>query len=89
MALVVLFLLGVGNFAMHKAVLESRHLLLGRAPWFVHMLGGKRFGLVVEFLVLLGSMLMVAQGATGWAWGYAVYSLANAAAAWLILSDRI
>jgi len=89
MALVVLFLLGVGNFAMHKAVLESRHLLLGRAPWFVHLLGGKRFGLIVEFLVLLGSMLMVGQGATGWAWGYAVYSLANAAAAWLILSDRI
>lgn len=89
MALVVLFLLGIGNFAMHKAVLESRHLLVGRAPWFVHMLGGKRFGLMVEFLVLLGSMLMVSQGSTGWAWGYAVYSLANGAAAWLILSDRI
>lgn len=89
MALIVLFLLGVGNFAMHKAVLESRHLLLHRAPWFVHMLGGGRFGLVVEFLVLLGSMLMVDSGALGWAWGYAIYSLANAAAAWLILSSRV
>jgi hypothetical protein len=89
MALVVLFLLGIGNFAMHKAVLESRHVLLGRAPWFVHMLGGGKFGLGVEFLVLLGSMLMVSQGSLGWAWGYAVYSLANAAAAWLILSNRV
>lgn len=89
MALVVLFLLGVGNFAMHKAVLESRHDLLGRTPWFVHMLGGGKFGLVVEFLVLLGSMLMVDAGALGWVWGYAIYSLANGGAAWLILSNRV
>lgn len=89
MALIVIFLLGVGNFAMHKAVLESRHLLLGQAPSFVHMLGDGKFGLAVEFLVLLGSMLMVDSGALGWAWGYAIYSLANAAAAWMILSNRV
>lgn len=90
MALVVLFFLGIGNFAMHKAVLESRHALLGHAPWFIHMLGGGgKWGLGVEFLVLLGSMLMVDSGALGWAWGYALYSVANAAAAWLILSNRI
>jgi hypothetical protein len=89
MALAVLFFLGIGNFALHKAVLESRHPLLGRAPWFVHMLGGGKLGLSVEFVVLLGSMLMVADGALGWAWGYAFYSLANAFAAWLVLSDRI
>lgn len=89
MALIVLFLLGVGNFAMHQAVLESRHELLGRTPWFVHMLGTGKLGLAIEFLVLLGSMLMVDSGALGWAWGYAIYSLANAAAAWLILSHRV
>ncbi len=89
MALAILFFLGVGNFAMHKAVIESRHVLLGQMPWFVHKLGGRRFGFAVEFLVLLGSMLMVAEGATGWAWGYAIYSLANGTAAWLILTDRI
>jgi hypothetical protein len=89
MALAVLFFLGIGNFAMHKAVLESRHTLIGRMPWFVHMLGGGRFGLGVEFLVLLGSMLMVSQGSLGWAWGYVLYTFANAAAAWLILSNRV
>lgn len=88
MALIVLFFLGIGNFAMHKAVVESRHSLLGQMPWFVHKLGGRRFGFVVEFLVLLGSMLMVDSGALGWAWGYAFYSVVNAAAAWIILSDR-
>ncbi|MEO5586266.1 MAG: hypothetical protein ABIQ81_01090 [Novosphingobium sp.] len=89
MTLAVLFFLGIGNFAMHKAVLESRHALLGQVPWFMHMLGNGRMGLGVEFLVLLGSMLMVSQGSPGWAWGYAFYSLVNAAAAWLILSKRV
>lgn len=88
MAIVTLFLLGIANFAMHKAVLESGHPLLGRTRWFVHMLGG-RFSLVVEFLMLLGAMLMVDSGAFGWAWGYAFYSLVNGLAAWLILSDRL
>lgn len=89
MALAVLFFLGIGNFAMHKAVLESRHTLLGRMPRFVDKLGGGRFGLGVEFLVLLGSMLLVSQGSLGWAWGYVLYTAANAAAAWLILSNRL
>lgn len=88
MAIVVLFLLGIANFAMHKAVLQSGHALLGQASWFVHMLGG-RFSLVVEFLMLLGAMLMVDSGALGWAWGYAIYSLVNGLSAWLILSGRV
>ena len=66
----------------------SGHPLLGRTPWFVHMLGG-RFGMTVEFLMLLGAMLMVDAGALGWAWGYAFYSGVNGLAAWLILSDRV
>ena len=88
MALVLTFLLGIANFAVHKAVLESRHPLLGQVPWVYHMLGG-RFSLVVEFLMLLGSLLMVASGSTGWGWFYAGYSVINALAAWLILSRRI
>ncbi len=88
MALFVLFLFGIANFAMQKAVLESHHPLLGQLPWYFHMLGG-RFSLAVEFFMLLGAMLMVAEGSLFWAWGYALYSLANAVAAWLILSDRI
>lgn len=88
MAIALLFLLGITNFAMHKAVLESGHPLLGRAPWFFHLLGG-RFSLLVEFLLLLGAMLMIDAGATGWAWGYLVYTAANALSAWLILSGRV
>lgn len=88
MAIFLLFLLGIANFAMHKAVLESGHPLLGRMPWFFHMLGG-RFSLWVEFLMLLAAMLMAASGSTTWAWLYAAYSVLNGVSAWLILTGRV
>ncbi len=87
MALILTFLLGIGNFAMHKAVLESGHPLLSHLPWYVHMLSG-RVSLLVEFAMLLGAMLMVDSGAGGWAWGYGAYSMINGLSAWLILSGR-
>jgi hypothetical protein len=88
MALILVFLLGIGNFAMHKAVLESRHPLLGHVPWFVHMLGG-RVSLIAEFLMLLGALLLVGYGYPNWGWGYLGYSVLNAVAAWLILTRRV
>ena len=88
MAIAFLFLFGVGNFAMHKAVLESGHPLLRQVPWFFHLLDG-RLGLIVEFLLLTGAMLMVADGSQAWAWGYGAYTAMNAVSAWLILSDRV
>jgi len=88
MAITFLFLLGIANFAMHKAVLESGHPLLGRMPWFFHLLGG-RFSLAVEFFMLLGAMLMVAEGSAAWLWGYLAYSVMNGISAWLILDNRV
>ena len=88
MGLIIVFLLGVGNFALHKAVLESGHPMLGRMPWFVHMLGG-RISLGVEFLVLLAAMLAMGNGYPAWAWAYLGYSALNAISAWLILSRRV
>ena len=87
MGLVVIFCLGVLNFAAHKAVLESGHSLLGQMPWAIQPLGG-RLSLLVEFAMLLGAMIMVAAGSTGWAWLYALYSIVNGLAAWLIFSGR-
>lgn len=88
MAIVIIFLLGIGNFALHRAVLESRHPLLRQMPWFVSALGG-RLTLVTEFLVLLAALLLAANGWSGLAWAYLAYSALNALSAWLILTDRI
>jgi hypothetical protein len=83
-----IFVLGIANFAMHKAVLESGHPLVGRMLRFVHMLGG-RATLAAEFLILLGAMLLVATGLAGWGWAYLGYTALNAFAAWLMLTRRV
>lgn len=88
MALLLIFLLGVGNFAMHGAVLGSGHPMLGRSPWFIHLLGG-RITLATEFLLLLAAMLLEAEGWSWVLWAYLGYSALNALAAWLILTRRV
>ncbi len=88
MAIFFVFLLGIVNFAMHQAVRESGHPLLGRVPWYFHMLGG-RFSFAVEFFMLAGAMLMIANGSPVWAWGYGAYSGLNGISAWLILSRSV
>jgi len=88
MALLFTFLLGIVNFAMHKAVMESGHPLLGQVPWFVHLLGG-RISLASEFLILFAALLLVANGSPAWVYAYIAYSFINGLGAWLILSRRI
>ncbi|MFC4293892.1 hypothetical protein ACFO0A_02340 [Novosphingobium tardum] len=88
MPILITFLLGIGNFTLHKAVMESGHPLLGRMPWFYHALGG-RFSLGVEFLMLLAALLLAAEGMIGAAIAYVVYSMLNSFSAWLILTDRL
>lgn len=86
--LIVVFCLGIVNFAAHKAVLESAHPMLAQIPWLFRPMGGN-FSLLVEFVMLVGSLFMVSSGSSGWAMLYLIYSLANGAAAWLIFTDRI
>jgi hypothetical protein len=88
MLLLLTFVLGAGNFALHKAVLESGHPLLGRVPWFVHLLGG-RGSMIAEFGVLFAALLLVAEGFGAWGWAYLGYTVLNAVAAWLILTRRV
>lgn len=88
LGVVVVFCLGVLNFAAHKAVIESGHPILTQVPWFFRPLGG-RLSLVVEFAMLLGAMVMAASGSSGWAWIYALYTLLNGFSAWLIFSGKL
>lgn len=88
MGLILIFFCGIGNFAAHKAVLESRHPLFDQMPLFFQLLGG-RFSLLIEFAMLLGAMLMAAQGSLGWVLFYGAYTAVYALSAWLITSGRI
>ena len=88
MVIIFVFLLGIGNFALHQAVLKSRHPILGQMAWLVDGLGG-RASLVLEFGLLVAALLLAAAGHPGWALVYVGYSVLNALSAWLILSNRI
>lgn len=87
MAVALIFILGIGNFAMHKAVIESRHPLLKQARWLSTKLG-QRIALGLEFTVLLTAMMLAANGWPQLAIAYLIYTGLNALTAWLILSGR-
>ena len=88
MLIMMIFVLGILNFAVHKAVIESRHPMIDALPDLMRRNGG-RVSLVCEFTVLLAAMLMVGNGWTVIAWFYGAYSLFNGVAGWIILSRRI
>lgn len=87
-AVIIIFVLGIGNFTMHRAVMESRHPLLRAWPGFAHPLGRKvAFG--TEFLVLLLALMLASNGWPGFAFAYGIYTVCNALASWLMLSGRV
>ena len=88
MPIVIVFLMGVANFAMHRAVQDSGHPMLSAMPGFTGK-AGRRGLLAFEFAVLLAAMLLAVNVGPGWALAYALYTVANGLAAWLILSHRI
>jgi len=87
MAILIIFVLGVGNFAMHRAVLASRHPMLRESRWFSRL--GGRVGLSIEFAFLLAAFLLATYASPMWAWAYLGYTLINGLGAWLILSRRV
>ena len=88
MGILITFLLGIVNFAMHRAVLESGHPMLAESRWHrTSKLG--RMSLALEFVLLLAAMLLVAAGRTGWSYAYAFYSALNRLAAWAVLTRRV
>ncbi|TIX49124.1 hypothetical protein [Alteraurantiacibacter aquimixticola] len=88
MAIAIVFLLGIANFACHRAVLASGHPLVRQ---FLGRGGVMRpeVTLALEFVILLVALLVVANGHTGWGWAYALYSIGNGVSAWVILTNRI
>lgn len=87
MAVVLIFILGIANFTMHKAVIESRHPLLEQMRW-ISSGRGKRFALALEFVVLLAALVLARNGWPQVAIAYVLYTGLNAVTAWLILSGR-
>lgn len=88
MALLLTFLVGVANFAMHRAVLESRHPVFVQMNWTINSLSG-RLGLVFEFTLLFMAMLLASKDQWGWLSVYFGYFIFNCGVCWAFLTRRI
>ena len=88
MFLIVCFVLGIGNFYMHKAVVESGHPFVEDTKLYFGKYFGRGGGYAVEFVILAGAMLMAFNG-SGWiVAGYGLYTTFNALSAWLLLTGK-
>jgi hypothetical protein len=85
---IVIFVAGVINFALNRAVFDSRHPLLACLPQASRRLGA-RAALVTEFAILLIALMLAANGWPGFVWAYLAYTAANGVAAWLISAGKV
>lgn len=88
MLLFICFLLGVANFAMHKAVAESGHPVIEDTRRIL----GKHFGphgsYAMELALLIGAMWLANDGAVTITIVYAAYTAINGVATWMLLSGK-
>ena len=88
MFLIACFFLGICNFFMHKAVIESGHPFVEDTKRYFGRYFGSNGSYTVEFFILTGAMLM-AFGGSGWmVVAYTLYTSFNALSAWLLLSGK-
>lgn len=88
LATVTIFLMGIANFAINRAVFGSNHPLFARLPQASQTLGS-RAALVSEFAVLLVALMLSVKGWSLFAYAYGLYTIANGVAAWLIVTRRV
>ncbi len=88
MYLLACFFLGIGNFALHKAVIESGHPFVEDSKLYFGRHFGRHGSYWLEFAVLAGAMIL-SHGGTTWATlAYMAYTAVNAVAAWMLLSGK-
>ena len=88
MILIFCFLMGIANFAMHKAVAESGHPFVEDTKRYFGKHFGKYSSYGIELLMLIGAMLFAQEGSLIIAFIYWAYTGMNALATWLLLSGR-
>lgn len=89
MILLLCFFLGIANFAMHRAVLESRHPFVEDSKLYFGRHIGRHGSYVLELFILAGAMIVAGSGSVLIAVFYGIYSVFNAVAAWMLLSRKI
>lgn len=82
------FLMGVANFAMHKAVSESGHPFVEDAKRYFAAHLSPYGSYAIELMLLIGAMLLANKGSMAVSIMYAAYTAINGVATWLLLSNK-
>ncbi len=88
MLLIVCFVMGVANFAMHKAVSESGHPFVEETKLYFSPQFSPYGSYAIELALLMGALWFAHDGSLAVALTYGVYTGINAVATWLLLSGR-
>ena len=89
MPILIVFILGVANFALHRATLDSDNPVARQVQAALERFAGRHGSLLLEFLILLSALSFAAMGWSIALPAYLVYTAMNAAAAWAMLNGRI
>lgn len=82
-----IFLCGIGNFAMHKAMMESNHPMITEARGSFSKFLGPYGSYILEFAMLAAALIFANMGMLSAVIFYAIYTLANGAGAWVLFSS--
>lgn len=88
MYIFIIFLCGVGNFAMHKAMLESNHPIIAEARGSFRKLLGPYGSYILEYVMLIAAMTFADMDILSAVIIYFIYTLANCAAAVVLFSNK-
>ncbi|WP_373476733.1 hypothetical protein [Sphingorhabdus sp.] len=88
MLLIMCFLLGVANFTMHKAVIESRHPFVEDTKRYFGRYLGPYGSYAIELALLTGALWLANEGSMLVSLFYLAYTGMNAIATWMLLTGK-
>jgi hypothetical protein len=88
MLLVFCFLMGIANFAMHKAVAESGHPFVEDTKRYFGTYFSPYGSYAIELTLLIGAMWFANESSLIISLFYWAYTGMNGIATWLLLSGR-
>ena len=77
MPLVAVFILGVANFYLHRAVMDGREPVFAEIATAIRKIGGRWGSYGLEFAILVGAMWFAARGEARAPIFYGGYTLIN------------
>ena len=87
MGLIICFILGIINFACHKAVMESGHPFIEDTKKYFGRHFGQYGGYAIEFVILLGALIFSNSLILGLI--YSAYSGLNMITAYMLINGKI